>query len=163
MKSVLAASLVILGAVGPSASAVTIRNWTGASLTSGNWTTAANWQGNVAPAAGDFLAFAPGGARRTSNTNNFPAGTIFFAIDFEDNDYRLRGNAITVTNGITVAQNCGTNVVDLDVIVGPTGLALRTFGATDMLIINGDINLGSHTLSTTGPGDIHIGGPSDAS
>lgn len=62
-------------------SAATGRTWTGGSATSGNWSTAANWSGGVAPVAGDILNFSETGARKTSNTNNFPVGrtlTNFF-------------------------------------------------------------------------------------
>src|SRR5687768_18159222 len=44
--------------------------WDGGSSTDSNWMTAANWAGDVIT-GGDHLIF-PGGAARTTNTNNFP-------------------------------------------------------------------------------------------
>jgi autotransporter-associated beta strand protein len=136
------------------------RFWTGASATSGNWTTAANWQGGVAPSPGDGLQFSDAGARKTSNTNNFPAGTRFTFINCFGNGYRLRGNRVTLTNSMTVGNPAGSHIVDLDITLDPLdGTAtLTSFDAAANLTINGDINLGSHRLLTDGAGDITIAG-----
>jgi autotransporter-associated beta strand protein len=136
------------------------RVWTGASATSGNWTTAANWQGGVAPLPGDGLQFADAGARKTSNTNNFPAGTSFTFINCFGNGYRLRGNRVTITNSLTVGNPAGSHIVDLDITLNPLdGTATFTsFDAAASLTINGDINLGPHRLTTDGLGDITIAG-----
>jgi autotransporter-associated beta strand protein len=136
------------------------RVWTGASATSGNWTTAANWQGGVAPSPGDGLQFVDAGARKTSNTNNFPAGTTFTFINCFGNGYRLRGNRVTLTNSMTVGNPAGSHIVDLDITLNPLdGTATFTsFDAAASLTINGDINLGPHRLTTDGLGDITIAG-----
>jgi len=157
MKSTLT-SLIVLACAATNLHSVTVRSWSGVSPLSGNWMVAANWEGSVLPVAGDTLFFPDTGARRTSNTNNFPPGMSFYAITFGDSGYRLRGNSVTVTNTINAALDSGTNTIDLDIAVGPSGLTLRTFGNSDTLIINGDVNLSSRALSTTGPGDIQIGG-----
>jgi autotransporter-associated beta strand protein len=136
------------------------RVWTGASATSGNWTTAANWQGGVAPSPGDGLQFVDAGARKTSNTNNFPAGTTFTFINCFGNGYRLRGNRVTLTNSMTAGNPAGSHIVDLDITLNPLdGTATFTcFDAAASLTINGDINLGPHRLLTDGEGDITIAG-----
>ncbi len=142
------------------ARAATIRTWTGLSVTSGNWTTAANWQNNQPPVAGDVLSFPDTGLRRTSNTNNFPAGTAFSTINLFDTGYRLRGNSVTISNYISAGLNSGTNTVDLDLAAaGPgVGITLRSFSSSDLLILNGDINLNNRTLTTEGPADFRIVG-----
>ena len=139
----------------------TTRFWTGASAASGNWTTAANWQGNVAPSAGDILQFVEGGARKTSNTNNYAAGTTFSVINcFGNAGYRLRGNRVTITNSVFVGNPPGSHIIDLDITLGgpDTSVSMSSFDAAANLTINGDVNLGSHTLFTEGVGDITITG-----
>jgi len=139
--------------------AATIRTWTGGSATSGNWTSAANWSGG-APVVGDILSFPDTGARRTSNTNNFPAGTTFSTINIFDPGYRLRGNSVTISNYVSAGTGSGTNYVDFDLnAAGPgVGITFRSFANNDRLVINGDINLNARTLTTEGPGDFTIAG-----
>lgn len=137
------------------------RVWTGGSATSGNWSTAANWAGGVAPSAGDILNFVEAGARKTSNTNNFAAGTTFSVINcFGAGSYRLRGNRVTITNQMAVGNPAGSHIIDLDITLGgpETSVSLLAFDAAASLTINGDINLGTHTLFTDGAGDITIAG-----
>lgn len=136
------------------------RVWTGASATSGNWTTAANWQGNVAPSSGDTLQFVDTGARKTSNTNNYAAGTTFAVINCFGNGYRLRGNRVTVTNSVNVGNPAGSHIIDFDITLGgpETSVSVGVFDATSSLTINGDINLGSRTLLPEQSGDLTIAG-----
>ena len=67
------------------------RVWDGGSPLTSSWTDAVNWGGNIAPVAGDTLVFPPVAARKT-NTNNFPAGTVFNSIQVSGTDYVLQGN-----------------------------------------------------------------------
>lgn len=150
--------LVLCGA--QSAFAAT-RFWTGASATSGNWTTGANWQGGVAPSPGDILQFVESGARKTSNTNNFAAGTTFSVINcFGNGAYRLRGNRVTITNSVNVGNPAGNHIIDLDITFGgpETSISFEVFDAGASLTVNGDINLTTRTLIPEGPGDITIAG-----
>ena len=148
----------LLLVAGP-ASAATVRIWSGASGTSGNWSSAANWD-NGAPVPGDVLSFVDTGSRKTSNTNNFPAGRTFSTINVFGTGYRLRGNSVTITNYVTAGNPAGTNIIDLDLIAaGPgVGLTLRSFDSNARLTLNGDINLNARTLTTDGPGDFIITG-----
>lgn len=136
------------------------RVWTGGSATSGNWSTAANWEGGVAPVAGDVLSFVDTGARKTSNTNNFPAGRTFSTINVFGGGYRLRGNGVTISNYVTAGNPPGINQIDLDLIAaGPgVGITLRSFDSSARLTLNGDINLNARTLTTDGPADFIITG-----
>ncbi len=147
-------------AVAAQLSAATGRTWSGGSATSGNWSTAANWSGGVAPVAGDILSFPETGARKTSNTNNFPAGRTFSTINIFGGGYRLRGNSVTISNYVGQGSPSGTNIIDLDLAAaGPgVGITLRSFNNTDRLTLNGDINLNARTLYTEGPGDFIIAG-----
>jgi fibronectin-binding autotransporter adhesin len=137
--------------------AATVRTWTGSSATTGNWTSAANWESG-APVAGDVLNFVSTGLRKTSNTNNYGAGTVFSVINVFGSGYRLRGNGVTISNSITAGTPTGTNIIDLDISAGQFALRLRTFSNTDRLTFNGDINLHARTLTTEGPGDFIIAG-----
>ncbi|MBK8002050.1 MAG: autotransporter-associated beta strand repeat-containing protein [Verrucomicrobia bacterium] len=137
------------------------RVWTGASATSGNWTTAANWQGNVVPVAGDVLQFVDTGARKTSNTNNFPAGTSFSVINcFGAGSYRLRGNSVTITNSLNVGNPAGSHIVDFDITFAPIegSPSIDVFAGASSLTINGDVHLGTHTLLIDGAGDVTVAG-----
>src|SRR6185503_3770072 len=138
--------------------AATIRAWSGANVLSGNWTSPLNWDGGIAPVPGDTLVFPNTGLRRTNNTNNFPAGTIFSALTFGGTGYILRGNTATISNSINAALTSGTNTVDLNIEAGQFGLTVQAFGATEFLTISGDIDLNSRTLVTSGAGDIRITG-----
>ncbi len=139
--------------------AATVRTWTGASPTSGNWTTAANWAGG-APLPGDILNFVDAGARKVSNTNNYAAGTTFSVINCFGTGYRLRGNRVTITNSIAVGNPAGAHIIDLDLTLGGNDpvINLTSFASAAALTLNGDINLGAHTLLTEGPGDYTITG-----
>ncbi len=142
------------------AHAATVRIWTGGSATSGNWSAGGNWIGGVAPVAGDVLSFSASGARKTSNTNNFPAGRTFSSLNLFGTGYRLRGNSVTISNSVTSGSPSGTNRIDLDLAAaGPgVGITLQSFKGTDRLTLNGDIDLNDRTLFTDGPGDFIITG-----
>lgn len=137
------------------------RLWTGGSLSSGNWTTAANWQGNVAPSPGDILQFVETGARKTSNTNNFPAGTTFSVINcFGAGSYRLRGNRVTITNSVNAGNPAGSHIVDFDITFASLddNSSISSFSSASSLTINGDVHLGADTLQIEGAGDVTVAG-----
>ena len=73
-------ALMVLAA--PPAQAAT-RTWSGGAPLLNAWSIAANWSGGVAPVAGDNLVF-PLGAARMTNRNDFPAGTAFGSITFQN-------------------------------------------------------------------------------
>src|SRR5687767_7791981 len=83
-----------------------VRTWTGAAA-NGNWSTAANWTPSGAPQNGDDLVF-PAATPRLINTNDL-VGRSFASISFNgaSGGYLLRGNAITLTGGITSANTAG--------------------------------------------------------
>ena len=65
------------------------------------WTTAANWVGDVAPQPGDDLVF-PSGAARLTNANDFAVGTPIGSLRFTGFAYDVTGNAIALSNGISI-------------------------------------------------------------
>src|SRR5712671_1575836 len=99
MKSYLISCLVLLIT---SRSVATNRTWDGgAAGVDANWASPNNWAGNVVPAAGDFLIF-PASAKQVV-TNNFAANTDFAGFQL-DADYTLRGNAVDLTNLVSVTS-----------------------------------------------------------
>ena len=64
------------------------------------WTTGANWVGDLAPAANAILLFPASTVFRESNTNDFPAGTVFNALRVDGDGYSLGGNTAALTGGI---------------------------------------------------------------
>ena len=121
-----------------------VKNWTGLGANA-NWSTSGNWSPTGAPANGDDLVF-PGGAARPVNTNDL-VGRGFESISFNgaSGGYFLRGQPISLTNGLTVANTAGANTVDIDVTLG----ANQTFnvGTGGTLDVNGDINLNGRNLT----------------
>jgi len=139
----------------PSAQAA-LRTWTGGSA-SGNWSQPANWSGGV-PQHGDDLSF-PGGlpAADLLSTNDL-ASLRLQSITFSgaSGGYALRGNAITLTNGISSANTAGDNDVDFDITLGLNQTFVVTTGGT--LDVNGDINLSGRTLTINGAFAVRLDG-----
>lgn len=122
-----------------------------------NWMTAANWVGDVAPLAHDGLIF-PSGASRLSNTNNFPAGTVFDSLTFSGSGYTLAGNRIALVSGVT------SEVTTLIQVALPITLSadvqLRNMHPTDgSMLFSGAIDNAGHTLLMSGyAGTIQVSG-----
>src|SRR5437773_10573336 len=77
----------------PTASAQSSFTWNGGG-TDNNWTTAANWGGTAPGSPQAILNFA--GSTKTSNTNNFSAGSAGYRILFNSgaSSFTLGGNGI---------------------------------------------------------------------
>jgi autotransporter-associated beta strand protein len=134
----------------------TTRVWTGGSVPSANWTTGQNWSGG-APNPGDSLIFPNGAERLASNTNDFPANTIFKSITFGGADYVLSGNAVSLTNGIVSTNASGTNWCNLNVQFN----ASQTFACNETaahLVVGGNLALGNRTLIASTVGGLTLSG-----
>jgi fibronectin-binding autotransporter adhesin len=108
-----------------------------------HWTTAANWVGDVAPQPGDDLVF-PAGAARLANVNDFPGGTSFHHLAVNGFNYQISGNAIVLTNDLSVEAGAGTTS---DV---PPVLSLRIiFSGPQSITANSAVTL-SGSLSING-------------
>ena len=88
--------------------------------TDSNWMTAANWVNDIAPVAGDRLVF--NGSTQTSSFNNFPDGTSFDSIVFDNGGFTLSGDAVTLNpqGGVAVDNHLGSNEIALSITLGST-------------------------------------------
>jgi autotransporter-associated beta strand protein len=130
-----------------------VKTWDGSS--SGYWGSSANWTGGVAPVNGDDLVF-PSGAANLVNTNNYTSLKVN-SVTFTGFGYTLRGNALTVTNGISGQQAAGANTLECIVTLG----AAQTFdcttaGASQFLM--GNLSNGGFLLTVSGRGSVALGG-----
>ena len=105
--------------------------WTGGGADN-NWTTAANWVDDVTPVTGSRLLFA--GATRTSPYNNFPTGTTFDSITFDNGGFTLSGNSVTLSpqNSVAITNVAGQNQIDLPITVGSTGTMVVDAGTLQL-------------------------------
>src|SRR5262245_33546777 len=133
-----------------------LRTWTGGSA-SGTWSQAANWAGGI-PQHGDDLSF-PGGlpAADLLSTNDLIALRLN-SITFSgaSGGYALRGNALTLTNGVSSANTAGDNDVDFDLALGLNQTFTVTTGGT--LDVNGDISLSGRTLTINAAFSVRLDG-----
>jgi autotransporter-associated beta strand protein len=133
------------------------RIWTG--LGANNlWTTPQNWQGNVAPVTGDDLAF-PAGSQQTANVNNYPAGTLFKAIQFLAT-YNITGNRVLLELNIIVNGNGATVAFQCDITTGGNGASQLFIGIDDgaILLTTGVISGGTQVVMKGGPGPWNMSG-----
>jgi autotransporter-associated beta strand protein/T5SS/PEP-CTERM-associated repeat protein len=129
--------------------------WSGAGADN-NWTTPQNWVGNVTPTVGGDLFF-PAGALRFSNTNTFPAGTVFNSITFSGTNYVINGNALVINAGITNNApafpanhiTCPINLASNQSIACATNTTLLLDGAVSGAA--GLVKVGPGFLTMTGP------------
>jgi len=142
---------VLLGAVGGATAAT--RTWDGSS--SANWNLDANWAGNVKPVDGDDLVFPAGAARLTLN-NDF-AKLHVNSITFSSGiNYALRGNPLTVTNGIA---NSSAGIDSIELAVTCAGnQAFSCPNASAYLYFRSNVVLSASTVTNSGSGMIVISG-----
>lgn len=136
------------------------RTWTGGSVANGGWTTAANW-GGIVPAPGDDLVF-PAGAARTTNTNDFPAGTSFHSIVFSGSGtgYTISGNGIALVAGISSTVDAGhTDTLSLAITLSADQtIDVTTSGAR--VVLNGVLSGAGINVTKTGAGTLQFAGNS---
>ncbi len=151
----LACSLVIaLLTLGDTAEAATA-TWT--ANAAGVWSAGANWSSGAAPAPGDDLVF-PDGPLGLHATNDLPAGTSFASVTVSGASYTLDGNAIRLAGDLKVLTATGALTIALpitlasSVTISSGGNTNTTFSAPDA------IDLGSYTLTVSGPGKTTFAG-----
>jgi autotransporter-associated beta strand protein len=131
------------------------RTWDGSS--SAYWGTAANWAENAVPADGDDLVF-PSGPTRLATTNNTSTTRRYNSITISGADYTLRGNSLTLSNGITATYAAGSSAaVALDITLA-RGQTIECSTANSLLHVTGDIALGAYTLLADATGNLLFGG-----
>jgi hypothetical protein len=131
-----AATTIVIAAVLVSASPASAATavWDGGGADD-NWTTAANWANDTAPTAADTLVFPDDALRKTTNTNDFPADTVF-TIQIAGTGYQLDGARITLGGGSNTVGG-PTNDIALDLLVSAVGRTLDGAGGE----VTGDVEL----------------------
>ncbi len=131
------------------------RTWDGSS--SAYWNTAANWAENAVPTDGDSLVF-PAGPTRLTTTNNTSSLRRFNSITIYGTDYYLRGNSLTLSNGITATYAAGRAAwVQMDIALANTQL-IECTTSNSILYVTGDIALGANRLLADATGNMLFGG-----
>lgn len=133
------------------AGAQTTRIWDGGSSLSSDWSTSFlglngyNWNPNANPVAGDHLTFS--GSNRTTNNNNYTAGTAFGDISFAGGAaaFTLGGNSITL-NGSVTNNSANTQTINLSFNLP----GVRTFNAASGNLIQNGALSGSGGLVKAG-------------
>ena len=136
---------VFLGFAGDVSAAV--RTWTGLGGT-GNWSTSGNWDTGT-PGNNDSVVFINGTANFLT-TNNF-VGRTLASITFSGSgsSMNIRGQAITLTGGISASQTGGAATCDLDITLATNSqtIAVSGAGAGSALTLSGDLNLNGLKLT----------------
>jgi len=136
--------------------AIVVRTWQG-SGGDDRWTTPQNWVGDQAPAPGDSLVF-PAGAARLSNTNDYPAGTVFGGLTLSGSNYTIGGNPFVVTGGLTnTADPAAPNVISANVSL-PVEYNVSNVQNNGALVLTGAIG-GNGAIHVRGTGSLTIAGP----
>src|SRR5687768_10239922 len=129
--------------------------WDGGSSTDSDWMTAANWVGDVIT-GGDHLIF-PGGAARTNNNNNFPAGNYHIAFAGTGSGYTLNGNGIVLKSTLDSEANSGVHNVNLPITL--TANSTATIEGPSEVRLNSTLT-GTAGLTKTGSGKLVLSGSS---
>ena len=130
--------------------------WDGSS--SGYWNTGANWNTGTVPQDGDDLVF-PSGPTRLVTTNNTSSLRRYRSITISGDDYILRGNSITLSNGVSAATaGPAANTIENDITLAASQEFQCSPTLTGVLTVRGDISLGAHTLTLGGAGRVLLGG-----
>ncbi len=132
------------------------RTWTGGHASSANWNLRDNWGGVAVPTHGDTVVF-PSGAARLFNTNNI-AGLRLHSIVFDGagGGYILRGNSVSLSNGITVITD-SVNTLRLDSL-SMSGAQTINVAPGAVLTVYSDIALAGATLNLAAIGDLTLRG-----
>jgi fibronectin-binding autotransporter adhesin len=123
------------------------RIWNGGAVPDGNWMTPGNWNG-VSPATNDLLVFA--GSTQTATTNNFPSGTPFNNISFDNgaSAFTVNGNSMTLSE----PTDAGSGQIS-------GGSILNLSAANETLRIPIFIADGNHRITSGGGGTLNLNGP----
>ncbi len=126
-----------------------VRTWTGLGGT-GNWSTSGNWDTGT-PGNNDSVVFINGTANFLT-TNNF-VGRTLASITFSGSgsSMNIRGQAITLTGGISASQTGGAATCDLNITLATKSqtIAVSGAGAGSALTLSGDLNLNGQNLTVT--------------
>jgi fibronectin-binding autotransporter adhesin len=127
------------------------RTWDGGGADA-NWMTAANWVGDVLPAAGESLLF-PAGAVQLTNTNNFPATTLFDSVRLTT-ACTLNTGSLTLTGDLTTNLSGTATVSGVRFLNDTATSHMIQLEGTGSLNLTGNVTLGNDvalTLRRTDP------------
>ena len=119
------------------------------------WSNSSNWDPATVPVAGDNLIFE--GGTQTVNTNDL-VGRSFGWLRFNNGDFLLGGNAITLTGSLT--NTSGNNTVELPLTLGSTQKWEVPGGSG--LTASGSLSLGANSLTLLSDGSSTLGGVAGA-
>lgn len=131
------------------------KNWTGGSIVNSYWNLHANWADGIAPAAGDSLVF-QGVASRFTNTNNFPANTVFSGIHYLGS-YNVYGNPLSLNGSLSMQAPDGSVTFRPDLRLGNV-VQIRNATPGTTFNISSDIDLNGNNPLFLSEGDIILTG-----
>lgn len=114
------------------------------------WSDAANWEAGTVPIGGDNLIFADYGSQM--NTNDL-TGLSFGWMRFDNGDWYLAGNALTLASGVTNIS--GNNSLAMPVTLGGAQTWDLANGST--LTNAANLALGTYALKLAGDGNTALG------
>jgi len=149
-------SIVLLFSFQRYESSAATLSWSGGGAVN-NWSDSGNWGFAGTPTNGDILIF-PAGQPRLNNTNNIASLTLN-QIRFvgAGGGYLIRGNSLTITNGIEATNTTGINVLSNNITLGSPGNFIVNVATNAKLFLGGTLS-GSVGLIKTGAGTNTLGG-----
>jgi len=117
-----------------------------------NWSNGANWLGGVAPGTGAAIIFS--GTTQTSTNNDISSGTTFASIEFSASNFRLAGNAVTLTSGVIVDSGISNSTISLPVALSGS----NTFNIAGSALSDSGVLSGAGSLTKTGSGPLVLSG-----
>src|SRR5438105_1841299 len=106
MKTKLTLAVITFALICAPQSRAAVKQWKGS--VNGDWNNAGNWTNNAVPVSGDDLVF-PSSAVNQVNTNTLTSLRLN-SISIGAGTYTIRGNAITLTNGIILSANTANTI-----------------------------------------------------
>ena len=122
-----------------------------------NWSTTANWSTALTPANASSANLIFSGSTKTTNNNNFVAGTTFRTLTFSSAGFTLNGAALNIgrSDGIINNATSGTNTINLGLAFTTARLITTAAGGTT--VVNGAIT-SAGLWSVAGAGTNIFGG-----
>lgn len=131
---------------------LSVSTWDGGG-NDGSWANPLNWSGDTLPGATDDLVFA--GTTITANNDRVDVTSCNSLTFSNGSNITLTGNALMVTDNITVDSGVTGSSILLDILLG-NAVSVEVAGNTT-LTISGDIS-GSNYLTKTGAGTLSLAG-----
>ncbi len=150
-----ASAMIFILLIGAFSASAALKTWVGLGANA-NWSTSLNWSPSGQPGNNDDVSF-PAGAAQLLNTNNLASLKLSsIAFSGAGGGYLIRGNGITLTNGLTAAHTVGANTVDLNITNGAAQTITATTGGT--LAVTGDLALNGFNLTVNNSTNVSLGG-----